>query len=166
MAWQRDETIALAYIFRDDDAARGTHTVYVPLAVVGSADLFGVATNYAALLQAVSTCVIEKFIIRHGAYDETYPQPVMGSHHERRCVLLCATATDERYVLSVPGLRSTVLAATGPYVGVGLDLTNPQVQALRAAIRDGIGGLHLYTPWGVQLSDLLAGYFGYEVERP
>lgn len=158
--WQISDIARITFYYVDDDDATGETRISVDVASLNQAIEYG--RQLAALLRPVSSCGLVKFHVVFTAYDETTTDLPTTVDLMRRGVFLYQTSDSTLSVLKVASIRPDLLLSTGPYAGVGVDLAQPAIAALVQATVEGIGGVQPCDEWGVDLTELVAAYRGYE----
>lgn len=158
MGW--NPTYRAAILARDDD---GT----ISSSRLSYLDPAGARAHLAALLPliaAVSSCAIEGATLSNTNYiSDTPPGVGADGHHQLVLILSCDDAS--LAVIAIPGVNAGVILASGPLAGVGIDLANPAVAALVAALTTGIGGAVPVSPVGRSMIAVVAAYAGYDEGR-
>jgi len=145
---------------RDDDGAIST----CRLAYFDPAAAQAHLAALLPLIQAVSSCAIEGASLSNTNYISDTP-PGVGADAHLQVVLLLRCDDGSLAVLNIPGVEAGVILTTGPQAGVGVDLANPAVAALVAALTTGIGGAIPVSPLGQAMVTVEAAYVGYDEGR-
>lgn len=141
-------THLIIYRFRDNDGRESTCEVNIAASVS-----FAAASSFAAALRPILASLVDSVLIWYDLVAQLVeigsPIPDPASDVRRAGVFVFKTTDipEDRYVLSLPSIRSNLLMATGDYAGVALDQTNSTVAAFVNAMLDGIDGVSPRAPW-------------------
>lgn len=151
--------IELRLYFVDDDGASSRHSLCLLLAHLGQASAF--VTVYASLVALVSNAALVRINIITTYQDQSSQRGAPGCDLHRTGVFCFDTDSTPVgiYVVSIPAITDAIVMQSGPFAGIGIDLTNPLVINLAAA-STASGTIHLVDHTDAGLIALRTAYVG------
>jgi hypothetical protein len=149
--------IKVVVTFRDAKETESSTYIHL-LPAVSFADAFTFGEAYASALELASDAQVTGIQIIAESVSDSFNRPPLSSDVYRVGTLIFGTTTpDERWILSIPSLRTETLFSSGPYAGIQIDLTLPSVDTLATAIIDGYSPV---TPTGLTGNDISSVIIG------
>lgn len=141
-------------VWQDVTGSTAVTTLYQPSSLT-YADIDAFATAAASILASLTDCVLIKQRIKYISVADILVAVAGGSPITRTGIFFFSTGTSTPdSLVSIPGIKDSILVTDGPMEGVGIDLSNPDV----ITFADLVSVNPICSPFGDDFVSLFAAY--------
>lgn len=151
------KTLLARVWFRDNDGAESYCDVNLPAATAIDSALSFLA-SWRIMLANLSSAACYQVELFVRFVDSTPIGADPGSDVLRHGVFIFGSEPETMAIVRLPSIMPALLESGGPFAGIAIDLANPDVAAVVAALASGLAGVAPCDPLAVDLGDLATAY--------